>query len=143
MKIRITLVAVMVVMLLLSAGASLALADAPLPTDAIAGTWYGNMHFDAFNSVQRVKMDIPAGCNAGDVCGSLQNFPAQCTWELTYDGFSGGKYLYHFSNTLEGSCPAGSAGALTLLPDGNLMREHKTPAFNAWGTLSQRPNADK
>ena len=124
-------------------GASSALADEVVTTDAIAGTWYGNMHFSNANPVQRIKFSIPAGCEPGSVCGSLLNYSVQCTWEITYDGFSNGAYQYHFSNTLQGNCPAGSAGALTLLPDGTLYRVHATPMFTATGYLNQLPSALK
>src|SRR5215207_7820002 len=124
-------------------GASSALADEVVTTDAIAGTWYGNMHFSNANPVQRIKLLIPAGCEPGSVCGSLLNYSVQCTWEITYDGFINGAYQYHFSNTLQGSCPAGSAGALTLQPDGTLYRIHVTPMFTATGYLNQLPSALK
>jgi hypothetical protein len=109
-------------------------------TDAIAGTWHGNMHLSVTNAVQRIKLAIPAGCEPGQVCGTLLNYAVQCTWEITYDGFSAGAYQYQFSNTLKGGCPAGSAGSLTLMPDGTLYRIHQTPQFTATGSLSQLPN---
>lgn len=124
-------------------GVSAAHADEGVNTDAIAGTWYGNMHFSGANPVERIKLTIPSGCEPGSVCGTLQNYPAQCTWEVTYDGFSNGAYQYHFSNTLSGVCPAGSAGSLTLSPDDTLYRVHTTPLFTATGYLSQLPNALK
>jgi hypothetical protein len=110
-------------------------------SDAIAGTWFGNMRLSDASGMQRIKMEIPSDCQSGDVCGSLQNFPVQCTWEITYDGYSDGAYKYHFSDTLSGDCPAGSAGSLTSLADGTLYRVHTTPAFTASGLLRQRPNA--
>jgi hypothetical protein len=118
-------------------------ADEIVTTDAIAGTWYGNMHFSEANPVQRIKLSIPAGCEPGSACGTLLNYSVQCTWEITYDGFSNGAYQYHFSSTLRGSCPAGSAGSLTLLSDGSLYRVHTTPMFTATGTLTQLPNTGK
>ena len=137
------IVALVSVFALASIGVSSARADEVVTTDAIAGTWYGNMHFSNRNSVERIQFSIPAGCEPGSVCGTLLNYPVQCTWEITYDGFSGGAYQYHFSNTLKGACPAGSAGSLTLLADGSLYRVHSTPMFNATGTLSQLPSALK
>jgi hypothetical protein len=109
-------------------------------TDAIAGTWYGNMHFSNRSAVERVKLTIPAGCQPGSACGSLLNYPMQCTWEITYDGFSNGAYQYHYSDILMGGCSSGSAGTLSLQPDGSLYRVHTTPAFTATGILKQRPN---
>lgn len=72
-------------------------ADYPLMSDAVAGTWYGNMQLSDATGMQRIKMVIPSGCQSGDVCGSLQNYPVQCTWEITYDGYSDGAYRPHFS----------------------------------------------
>lgn len=118
-------------------------ADGEVTTNAIAGTWYGNMHFSDRNAVERIKLTILAGCEPGDVCGTLLNYPVQCTWEITYAGFSNGAYHYHFSNTLMGACPAGSAGSLTLLPDGTLYRIHTTPFFTATGYLNQLPANEK
>jgi len=118
-------------------------ADEIVTTDAIAGTWYGNMHFSEANPVQRITLSLPAGCEPGSVCGTLLNYSVQCTWEMTYDGFSNGAYQYHFSSTLKGSCPAGSAGSLTLLSDGSLYRVHTTSMFTATGTLAQLPNTGK
>lgn len=138
------MMAALITLLALAAiGVSTARADEVVTTDAIAGTWYGNMHFSVANSVERVELTIPAGCEPGSVCGTLLNYPVQCTWELTYDGISGGAYQYHFSNTLKGACPAGSEGSLTLLPDGSLYRVHITPMFTATGILSQLPSALK
>lgn len=132
--------AILVVMIaIIVSGASSARADEVVTTDAIAGTWYGNMHFSDANSVQRIKVSIPTGCEPGSVCGTLLNYSVQCTWEITYDGFSNGAYQYHFSNTLQGVCPAGSAGSLTLLSDGTLYRVHTTPMFTASGYLNQLP----
>lgn len=128
---------------ILVSGASSALADEVVTTDAIAGTWYGNMHFSNRNDVERIQFTIPAGCEPGSVCGKMLNYPAQCIWEITYDAFSGGAYQYHFSNTLKGACPSGSAGSLALLPDGTLYRTHNTPFFSAAGILNQLPNAGK
>lgn len=138
-----TLVSIFVIVVLLAAAGVNVLrvsADESVTTDAIAGTWYGNMHFSTHNSVERIKFVIPEGCEAGEVCGTLLNYPAQCVWEITYDGFSNGAYQYHFSATLQGGCPAGSAGSLTLLPDGTLYRVHATPMFTASGYLAQLPN---
>lgn len=123
--------------------ASGAQADGPVTTDDIAGVWNGNMHFSNRNSVERIKFTIPAGCEAGEVCGMMQNFPVQCTWEITYDGFRSGAYQYHFSNTLDGTCPAGSAGYLVLQPDGSLNRTHNGPGFISSGRLVQLPSALK
>jgi hypothetical protein len=142
MKKQIVFVLVVFVTLLSLAalGISSARAKQGTNTDAIAGTWYGNMHLSVTNAVQRIKFDIPSGCERGDICGALLNYAVQCTWEITYDGFSAGAYQYHFSNTLKGGCPAGSAGSLTLMPDGTLYRVHQTPQFTATGSLSQLPN---
>ena len=142
-KALLTTVILTTLLILAAAGVSTARADEVVTTDAIAGTWYGNMHFSGANSVERVEFTIPAGCEPGSVCGALVNHPVQCTWEVTYDGFSGGAYQYHFSNTLKGACPAGSEGSLTLLPDGSLYRVHITPMFTATGILSQLPSALK
>ncbi|MFT3894252.1 MAG: hypothetical protein QM730_21690 [Anaerolineales bacterium] len=101
------------------------------------------MHFPNRNSVERIQLVIPAGCEAGNVCGTMFNYSVQCTWEITYDGYSNGSYQYHFSSTLTGGCPAGSAGSLSLLPDGTLYREHNTPAFSATGILRRLPSAIK
>lgn len=138
-----TIVALAALLGLTVLGVSTVRADDVVTTDAIAGTWYGNMHFSSANHVERIQFTIPAGCTPGSVCGTLLNYPVQCTWEITYDGFSGGAYQYHFSNTLDGNCPAGSAGSLTLQPDGTLYRVHQTPMFTATGTLSQLPSAVK
>jgi hypothetical protein len=137
------LVALTTLLALAASGVSTARADEVVTTDAIAGTWYGNMHFSGVNQVERIKLSIPAGCEPGSVCGTLQNYPVQCTWEVTYDGFSGGAYHYHFSKTLTGVCPAGSAGSLVLQADGTLLRTHQTPMFLATGTLNQLPSASK
>jgi hypothetical protein len=136
-----SIVALVTIWALAAIGTSRAQAEEVVTTDSIAGTWYGNMNFSGVNKVERIKLTIPTGCEPGGVCGTLQNYPVQCIWEITYDGFSGGAYQYHFSNTLKGACPAGSAGSLVLLPDGTLYRTHQTPVFIATGTLSQRPNA--
>jgi hypothetical protein len=142
-KALLTTVILTILLILAAAGVSTARADEVVTSDAIAGTWYGNMHFSGANPVQRIELTIPAGCEPGSVCGTLRNYPVRCTWEIIYDGFSSGAYQYHFSNTLKGSCPAGSAGSLTLLADGSLYRVHTTPMFTATGTLSQRPSALK
>lgn len=126
---------------LVAAGASQALA-AGETTDAIAGTWYGNMHFSTDPHVERIKFTILAGCEPGSVCGTLLNYPQQCVWEVTYDGASSDTYNYHFSNTLKGGCPSGSTGSVQLLADGSLYRVHTTPFFTSSGILKQRPNAD-
>jgi len=128
---------------LIALGVSSAQADGAVNSDAIAGTWYGNMHFSGANPVQRIALRIPAGCEPGSVCGTLQNYPVQCTWEVVYDGFNSGAYQYHFSNTLDGNCPAGSSGSLTLMPDGTLYRVHVTPMFTATGYWSQLPSSSK
>ena len=126
---------------LFAIGASTVLAADVVTTDAIAGTWYGNMHFSDRNAVERIQFTIPNGCEPGSVCGTLLNYPVQCTWEITYDGFSNGAYQYHFSQTLKGACPSGSAGSLTLLADGSLYRVHTTPFFTAMGYLNQLPSS--
>jgi hypothetical protein len=113
-------------------------ADTHITTDGIAGTWYGNMHFSNRNSVERIQMVIPSGCEVGEVCGSLMNFSVQCTWALTFTGFVDGQYTYVFSDTLKGSCLAGSQGYVELLEDGSLYRVHTTPMFTAEGKLEQR-----
>jgi carbohydrate-binding DOMON domain-containing protein len=135
-----TLVVLVVLLSIAVLGVSTARADDVTNTNAIAGTWNGNMHLSVTNSVQRIKLVIPAGCEPGYVCGTLLNYAVQCNWEITYDGFSAGAYQYHFSNTLKGGCPAGSAGSLTLMSDGTLYRVHQTPQFTATGALSQLPN---
>ena len=129
--------------IMLVTGFSHVQADGEVTANAIAGTWYGNMHFSNRNAVERIKFTIPAGCEPGDVCGTMLNYPVQCTWEITYDGFSNGAYHYHFSSTLVGVCPAGSAGSITLLPDGTLYRTHTTPFFTATGYLNQLPANEK
>jgi hypothetical protein len=131
----------LVLMAVLVSGASRALASGVVTTDAIAGTWYGNMHFSDRNDVERIQFVIPAGCQPGSVCGTMLNYPAQCIWEITYDGYASGAYLYHFSNTLKGGCVAGSSGSLTLLSDGSLYRVHTTPIFTSSGSLNKLPNA--
>lgn len=136
-----TIIALLILASVVASGVSNARADGVVTTDAIAGTWYGNMHFSDRNDVERIQFTIPAGCEPGSVCGKMLNYPAQCTWEITYDGFSGGAYQYHFSNTLKGGCPPGSTGSLTLLADGTLFRVHSTPLFSAMGILNQLPNA--
>jgi hypothetical protein len=135
-----TIIALVVMALIVATGVSNVQADDVVTTDPIAGTWSGNMHFSDRNDVERIKFTIPAGCEPGSVCGTMLNYPAQCVWEITYDGFSSGAYQYHFSNTLKGSCVAGSSGSLTLLPDGTLYRVHTTPFFTATGILNQLPN---
>jgi hypothetical protein len=137
---RFTFVTITILIAVLASGAMNVLADHPMPTNAIAGTWYGNMHFSDKNSVERVRLTIPAGCEAGRVCGTLLNYVNRCVWEITYDGYSDGSYGYHFSNTLEGACPSGSAGSLTLMADGSLYRFHTTPFFTAEGTLNKLPH---
>jgi hypothetical protein len=137
------LVALLILATVVAAGVSNAQADGVVTTDDIAGTWSGNMHFSDRNDVERIQFTIPARCEPGSVCGKMLNYPAQCTWEITYDGFSGGVYQYHFSNTLKGGCPPGSAGSLTLLSDGTLYRVHSTPMFSATGILNQLPKAGK
>jgi hypothetical protein len=116
-------------------------ADGVVTTNAIAGTWYGNTQISAGNNVERIKLTIPTGCEPGSVCGTFQNYPALCTWEITYDGFSGGSYQYHFSRILKGPCGQGSVGSLTLLPDGTLSLVHYAPFFTVTGVLNQRPNS--
>jgi hypothetical protein len=136
-----TMTILIVVAVMIATGVSNVKADEVVTTDAIAGTWYGNMHFSDAPSVQRIMLSILAGCEAGEVCGTLLNYPVQCTWEVTYDGFTNGAYQYHFSNTLDGNCPAGSTGSLKLMPDGTLYRIHQTPQFTVSGYLRQLPNA--
>ena len=132
--------ALAIMAVIVATGVSNVLAESVVTTDAIAGTWYGNMHFSDRNDVQRIQFTIPAGCEPGSVCGTMLNYPAQCVWEITYDGFSGGAYQYHFSNTLKGVCVAGSSGSLTLLSDGTLYRVHTTPFFTSMGILNKLPN---
>ena len=124
---RFTLTTIVFLIAILFTGAINVLADDAATTEAIAGTWFGNMHFSSKNAVERVKLTIPADCAPGSVCGTMLNYVNQCVWEITYDGYSAGAYEYHFSNTLKGVCPSGSAGSLTLMPDGNLYRSHTTP----------------
>lgn len=135
---RFTLAIVLLMVTMIVMGVMNVLADTT--TDAISGTWFGNMHFSSKNAVERVKLVIPACCEPGDVCGTMLNYVNQCIWEITYDGYSDGAYHYHFSNTLRGECPSGSAGSLTLQPDGNLHRLHTTPFFTSTGELNQLPN---
>lgn len=137
-----TIVILVTLIALAAIGVSTAWAQV-VTTNAIAGTWYGNMHFSTGNHVERIRLTIPEGCEPGSVCGSLLNYSVQCTWEITYDGFSNDAYQYHFSNTMKGDCPAGSAGSLSLQPDGQLYRVHITPMFTASGTLRQLPSALK
>ena len=136
-------VALVTLLALAAIGVSIVQADEVVTTDAIAGTWYGNMHFSGTNEVQRVALTIPSGCEPGSVCGRLLNYPVHCTWEITYDGFSGGAYQYHFSDTIKGVCPAGSAGSLVLQSDRSLYRSHQTIQFTATGILRQLPSALK
>ena len=135
-----TLVALLILASVVATGVSNARADGVVTTNAIAGTWYGNSHISAGNNVERIKLTIAAGCEPGDICGTLMNYPALCTWEITYDGFSGGAYQYHFSKILKGPCGQGSVGSLTLLPDGTLSLVHYAPFFTLTGILNQRPN---
>ena len=134
-----TITMLVVMITRIAMGTSSALAEDVITTDAIAGTWYGNMHFSDRNSVERIQFTIPTGCEPGSTCGTLLNYPVQCTWEITYDGFRNGAYQYHFSNTLKGACPSGSAGSLTLFADGSLYRVHTTPFFTAAGNLNKLP----
>jgi hypothetical protein len=118
-----------------------AAADTP-NTGAIAGTWHGNMHFSDRNSVERITVNID-NCTAGSVCGYVQNYPVQCTWELTFDGKQGEAYVFRHTRTLAGACPASGTGYFTLQPDGSLERVHITPMFTAEGILKQRPGANR
>jgi hypothetical protein len=140
-QILFTIFALLILAVTAATGVSTAQAENVVNTNDIAGTWYGNMHFSNRNSVERIKFTIPAGCEPGNVCGTMLNYPTQCVWEITYDGFSSGAYQYHFSNTLKGGCPAGSSSSLTLLSDGSLYRVHTTPIFTSTGILNELPNA--
>jgi hypothetical protein len=139
-KSRLTLVTIMILVIVIASGAMGVLADDGLTTDAIAGTWYGNMHFSVHNAVERVMLTIPAGCEAGNLCGTMLNYVNRCVWEITYDGYSDGAYSYHFSNTLKGACPSGTEGTLTLMADGSLYRVHATPLFTSEGALNKLPH---
>ena len=134
------IVALLTIAVIVVNGVSPARADDVVTTDDIAGTWYGKMHFSDRNNVERIKFTIPVGCEPGSVCGTMLNYPTQCIWEITYDGFSGGAYQYHFSNTLRGDCPAGSSGSLALLSDDTLYRVHAPPVFTGAGVLNKLPN---
>ena len=127
------------VLLMLFAAALPAAADGP-NTSAITGIWYGNMHFSDRNSVQRIMVTIE-NCTVGSVCGTVHNYPTQCTWELMFDGMQGATYVFHHSRTLEGVCPATGTSYYTPQPDGSLLRVHVTPTFTIEGILNQRPNA--
>lgn len=121
--------------------ATLPVAAANTNTSAIAGTWYGNMNFSISNNVQRIAVTIE-DCTTGSVCGSVQNYPARCTWELTFDGRQGETYVFHHSRTLVGGCPAIGTSYYTLQPDGSLLRVHINPTFTVEGILKQRPDAN-
>jgi hypothetical protein len=136
-----TIIALLIMVVTVATGVSTARADDVVTTDEIAGTWFGNTHISAGNNVERVKLTIPAGCEPGSVCGTFRNYPALCTWEITYDGFSGGAYQYHFSKILSGPCGQGSVGTLTVLPDRTLSLVHYAPFFTVTGVLNQLPNA--
>ena len=118
-----------------------AAADSP-DTGAIAGTWHGNMHFSNHNGVERITVNI-ADCTAGQVCGTVQNYPVQCTWELTFDGMEGDTYVFRHTRTLAGACPALGTGYFTPQADGSLERVHVTSLFTAEGILTQRPNTSQ
>jgi hypothetical protein len=132
-------ITLLVIAVMVLVGVSNVQAGGVVTTDAIAGTWSGNMHVSDRNAVERTKLIILAGCEPGSACGTLQNYPALCTWEITYDGFSGGAYQYHFSKILAGPCGQGSKGSLTLLPDGSLSLVHEAPFFTFSGILIQLP----
>jgi len=109
------------------------------PTDRFAGNWSGTMSFtDDANRKEDIVVTIPAGCEPGNVCGSLNNTTVSCTWELTLESISGETFQYKFSKTLSGECPALGGGTLTLDKNGTLFREHKTPDFTASGTLERQ-----
>ena len=129
------------VLLLTFATALPAAASAP-NTSAIGGTWYGNMNFSDVNSVQRIEVSIE-DCTAGSVCGNVQNYAVQCTWELTFDGMQGAAYVFRHTRTLAGACPASGTGYYTPQPDGSLLRVHANPQFTAEGILKQRPSASQ
>ena len=106
------------------------------PSDRFAGTWSGVMSFSTDPShTEDIVVSIPTGCSVGGVCGELNNTSVGCKWELTLEAVTNNIFTYKFSNTLSGECPAGSAGTLTMQPDGSLFREHKTPDFTASGQL--------
>jgi hypothetical protein len=108
-------------------------------TDRIAGVWSGNMNLTGVNYVNHIVVTIPAGCTEGGACGDILNQSVQCDWQMVFDGKSGGSYLYHFSKTLSGGCPAVGSGSFTLLSDGTLYRVHNNPDFTASGKLYKLP----
>jgi hypothetical protein len=95
------------------------------------------MHFSSVNSVQRIKLIIPSGCEPGSVCGVSELFGAMHLKSpmMVHDN-AYIPILAHFKKS-----PAGTAGSLTLLPDDTLYR-FLDPFFTTTGTLSQLPNAD-
>ena len=126
---------VMLIVLLVSACAPSAPAN---PADRFAGTWSGTMSFtDDANRKEDVIVTILAGCAEGEVCGASNNTTVSCTWEITLEKVNGDVFEYTFSKTLSGECSALGSGTLTLLSDGTLMREHKTPLFTASGLLTR------
>ena len=123
----------MVIVLLVSACAPKSQSN---PADRFAGTWSGTMSFtDDANRKEDITVTIPTGCADGSVCGSLNNTTVSCVWEMTLDSIKGDVFVYTFSKTMSGPCPAMGGGTLTLGSDGKLMREHKTPDFTASGPL--------
>ncbi len=107
--------------------------------DPFAGTWAGAMSFDDEADAEEIVVVIPAGCQKGRVCGSIENLSVSCTWELTLTERSADVFTYVFSDTLSGECPAPGVGTLTLKPDGTLFREHDTGDFVASGPLQRQP----
>ncbi len=101
-----------------------------------SGVWAGTMSFsDDPNHKEDVQVVIPQGCELGQGCGYLDNTTVHCKWEITPTGIKGETLSYTFSKALNGDCPAGSSGTLTMQADGTLLREHKTPDFTASGQL--------
>ena len=109
------------------------------PADRFVGTWSGTMSFtDDANRKEDIVVSIPAGCTTGSVCGDLNNTTVSCRWEMTLGAVNGDVFVYKFSKTMSGECPALGGGTLTLQSDGTLMREHKTPDFTASGPLTRK-----
>ena len=90
------------------------------------------------NRKEDVIITIPARCNVGSVCGDLNNTTVSCIWEMTLETVNGDVFVYKFSKTMSGECPALGGGTLTLQSDDTLMREHKTPDFTASGSLTRK-----
>ena len=133
---NLSLVVAFVVVVLLTACAPSTQSD---PADRFAGTWSGTMSFtDDVNRKEDIVVSVPAGCTAGSICGDINNTTVSCQWEMTLSSLNGNVFVYEFSKSLSGECPALGGGTLTLQSDGTLMREHKTPDFTASGPLTRK-----